>query len=241
MILYSVWFSGPSNQYGRLARVLDMTAKEHCPSWDVVVEEIEPPTIQSQLGTTALADNHWKLSRWTRFVLDAPDGAEVLLVDSDMFVTRDLSAMWDIVGDLGITYREGVDRYPINGGVIAVRVSDRTKGFMCDWLRVDRDFFENPDQHRPWRRRYGGMNQSSLGYMLERPDVAALDVDRLPCKKWNCEDTSWAQFGPETRLVHVKSALRMACFGVGPRTPGVAPLAQIWKGLDKRANQGYYK
>ncbi len=232
-VLYSVWFESASKQYARLARVLDRTARKHCPGWDVRVEKVDPPEVTTPTGTQSFADNSWKLGYWTRAVTDAPDGAEILLVDSDTFVTRDLSPLWDIDFDVAITVRETA-RFPLNGGVVAVRVNSTTRKFMEAWLGMDRQFLANPAEHRPWRRKYGGMNQSSLGYMLElsSPFSEQFNVARLPCLEWNCEDTSWARFDPEvTRIVHVKSALRMAVFGIGPRRD-VRHLASMWHALE---------
>ena len=228
----SVWFHGDSHQYSRLARVLEHTVREHCPGWYVNVTEVEPTAVRGPSGTQSHADNSWKLGHWARFVVEAPDGARLLLTDVDMFVTRDLDPLWDVDFDIAYTVRPADCRLPLNGGVVAVRVSPMTRAFMEAWLATDRQFLADPEEHRPWRKKFGGMNQASFGRMLASP--GGVKFAALPCLEWNCEDSSWVDFDPEvTRIVHVKSALRMAVFGIGPRARKVKPLARMWSDLDK--------
>ena len=228
----SVWFRGNSLQYPRLARVLEHTARKHCPGWYVNVTEVEPTAVKGPSGTQSHADNSWKLGYWARLVTDAPEGARLLLADVDTFVVRNLDVLWTKDFDVAYTVRPASCRLPLNGGVVAVRVSELTRDFMRAWLATDRRFLADPEEHRPWRKRYGGMNQSSFGYMLTSP--GGVKFAALPCLEWNCEDSSWVDFDSEvTRIVHVKSALRMAVFGIGPRARKVKPLARMWRDLDK--------
>lgn len=234
--LESVWFGidgiGGMAQYPRMARVLDFTAREHNPTWDVRVRQIDPPHVRAKSGATSDTDNAHKLQHWRDIVLTADEGSRILLVDADTFVTGPLDALWDIPFDVAYTTRTSM--YPLNAGVVAVRVNHHSRAFFHGWAAQDEAFLHDPEAHAPWRAKYGGMNQASLGCFLESERHDEL-LTQLPCATWNCEDTTWAAFDPATtRLVHVKSALRMAIFKVAPATPALAPLVDAWLAAEDR-------
>jgi hypothetical protein len=230
--LESVYFGG--GQYGRLAAVLAHTARRYCPAWDVNVRRIEPHTLRAASGNASDADNHHKLTEWRRIVAEAPDGARILLVDADTFVTAPLDPLWDRAFDVAYTARAS-SPFPLNAGVVAIRVGPESRRFMAAWLARDAAFLADTELRRPWRKRYGGMNQASLGALLEsgQSETLGVSIAALPCAEWNCEDTSWATFDPTvTRIVHVKSGLRMAVFNIVAGTPKTRLLARIWREID---------
>ncbi len=231
--LVSVWFPGEGDQYPRMARVLAYTARLFAPAWSIRVEEIPRPTLASRASQAAM-DNSWKLERWARVVEDAPDGAGVLLLDTDTFVTAPLDPLWEIPFDLAYTVRDAAP-FPLNGGVVAVRANPRSRAFMRAWHQRDREMLRDLALREPWRRRYGGQNQAALGSLLEGPEVERLHVVRLPCWEWNCEDLSWHRFGPETRIVHVHAALRATTFHFGATSPALVPLAALWRRREREA------
>jgi hypothetical protein len=231
--LCSVYFGDRTGQYPRLAAVLAHTARVHCPAWDVTVREIQPPTARAATGSTSHAANHHKLIEWAHAVRDAQDGQRLVLVDADTFITGPLDPLWDLPFDFAYTTREAA-RYPLNAGVIAVRVGPAVRRWMEAWLAVDAAFLRDAADGFPWRQRYGGQNQASLGATLESGliDDLGLTVAALPCREWNCEDSAWAEFDPTlTKIVHVKSALRMDAFDKH-RSPHTRQLAVMWKALD---------
>lgn len=233
--IVSVWFPGDADQYPRLARVLDYTARLFAPSWEVRVEEI-PRAALSSRASKASADNSWKLEHWARAVDAAPDGSGVLLLDSDTFLTAPIDSLWSYDFDLAYTVRDA-SPFPLNGGVVAVRANERSRAFMHAWHRRDREMLRNLEFREPWRRRYGGQNQAALGSLLEGPEVERLNVAKLPCWEWNCEDCSWSRFGEQTKIVHVHAALRATVFHFGPTTPALVPLASLWRSREREAEE----
>jgi hypothetical protein len=231
--LEAVHFGG--GQYPRLAAVLALTARRHAPDWDVRVQQIPPHNLRAATGSDSHAANHHKLQAWERIAASAPDGARVLLVDADTFVTGPLDGIWEQAFDVAYTARDAA-RYPLNAGVIALRVGPETRAFMAAWLAQDALFLRDREAAHTWRQRYGGQNQASLGAILEAGvhTGRGLHLVALPCAEWNCEDTTWARFGPATRIVHVKSALRLDAFDVA-RTPKTRTLAAMWRALDAEA------
>lgn len=214
--------------YARMAAVLAYTARRHCPTWDVRVTRITPPNLVSALGNPSHIWNTQKLEHWVTTVREAPDGAEILLLDCDMLVTRPLDPVWEQPFDLAYTVRTGA-RLPLNGGAIFLRVNDRTRAFMETFGRVNRTFLANARQHEVWRKKYAGMNQSAFGCVIETEPHGCTLLE-LPCREWNCEDTEWRNFDPAvTRLLHIKSSLRRSIFGLRQPDDRVAHLIALWR------------
>ncbi len=224
------------DQYGRLARVLEYTAGVHCPDWRIRVERLKAPAaFTSALGVHSHVTNSQKLEWWRQVVIDAEDGDRVLLIDADMMITRPLDDVWAFPFDLAYTIREE-GRLPLNGGVVFLRVSPATRAFVDRWLAVNLQFLADANAHRPWRTKYAGINQAAFGYMLERERDPGLTLKRLTCREWNAENTAWSQFDPAvTRIVHLKSGLRRALFGMPARREH-ARLIAIWHALEAQAN-----
>jgi hypothetical protein len=237
-ILAAAYFGTGSagDHYSRLARVLEYTAGVHCPEWTIRVERLKaPPAYNSVLGVHSHVTNSQKLEWWRGVVAAAEDGDRVLLMDADMMITRPLGDVWDRAFDLAYTIRtEG--RLPFNGGVVFVRVSPAIRAFVDRWLAVNMKFLGNANDHRHWRTKYAGINQASFGYMLERELDPSLVLERLTCHEWNAENTAWAKFDPNiTRIVHLKSGLRRALFGVEAERREHKRLIGIWHELEARA------
>lgn len=208
--LESCYF-GTDAVWARMAAVLEMTAAEHCPGWQVSVQRVEPTPLVSALGVPSHARNTEKMAEWHRIVMASADGDRVLLLDADTFIVRSLDDVWDLPFDLAYTTKPS--RFPFNSGVVFLRISDRVKGFVDDWHAENQRMLQDRNYHQPWRTKYGGINQAALGAILNRNGLHGLHVLTLPCREWNCEDSSWWTTTPaDARIVHVKSALRKSIF-----------------------------
>ncbi len=233
--LYACYFRGDyQDRWERLARVLRLTAAEHCPDWRVQVESIAPVAIHHRLGSRTVVRNTQKLERWADVVAAAENGDRLLLMDADTFLVRSLDAVWDLNFDVAITTKRA--EYPINGGVVFLRISEAVKRFMEAWRSINSRMLHDPGFHQSWKRKYAGMNQAALGYLLEAERPSGVQLLELPCSEWNCEDSAWATFDPSvTRIVHVKSELRIACLDTQPIPPALSGLAARWRALDRQA------
>lgn len=230
---------GPNQMYARLARVLEHSARVHCPGWDIQVRTITPPRLTSAMRNAGHIENTVKMEHWAEAVAAAPDGACLLLTDADMMVTRPLDDLWALDFDLAYTVRE--THLPFNSGVVAVRVGPALRLFIEAWRQEQRTMLGNAVYHQVWRQRFGGINQAALGKMLTRQaEFSSVRILALPCREWNCEDTAWKQFDPKvTRLVHIKSALRRAVFGLSTaHPPELAPLIQRWHDFEREKMRG---
>ncbi len=233
----SVFFCEPGphgDMYRRLARVHEYTAKKHCAGWDVSVDEIPDPGRGPIEARQSFVWNTEKLREWRAFVLTADDGDELLLADADTAVLRPLDPVWDHSFDVAYTVRER--GLPLNGGIVFVRVSAASRQFFDAWWDANLLLFNDPVEHAPWRSKYAGMNQASFGYVLEKVDHDAKLI-KLPCQEWNC--VQWTGFDQGTRVLHVKSGLRRATFGLLKKEERPRPHAQrliaLWHKLEKEA------
>lgn len=230
------YFNNEAGEWGRMARVLDFTARRHCPGWERRIGPIWPTDISTPTGVRAHRVNTQKLIEWNARVQAAADGDRVLLIDADTMIVNPISDIWDRPFDLAYTSKRGA-RFPLNGGVVFLRISARVKAFVSAWLAENLTMLEQPAAFIPWRRTHGGVNQSSLGSVLasRRADLAVIE---LPCREWNCEDSAWATFDPAvTRVVHVKSALRRAAIDKWPADAEIQPLATLWRRAEKDATR----
>jgi hypothetical protein len=220
-----------------MARVLALTAGEQLPSWAVNVYAMPDTPIESDIDRRQIIANSRKLWAWNNTIRSAEDGERILLIDADAAILLPLDDVWDLDFDLAYTKRPSTAKFPFNGGVLFVRVSNVTRAFFDLWERENARMLVEPAHHRKWQARYGGINQASFGYLTHSRSFD-LKLHALPCSEWNCEDSGWSQFDPDTtRILHIKSALRLACFlGVAERATGLGPLAKIWREFDRRAS-----
>lgn len=226
--------------YERLVRVLELTARRHCGHWDLQIGPVTPAThdaetgerLRSAIGKTSHVENTQKMEAWAAAVDAAPDGTGMLLIDADTFILRPLDDIWDRPFDFAYTTK--VSRFPFNSGVVLLRVSSQTRAFVQRWRHENLAMLRDFEHHREWRRQYGGINQAALGRALQSGWLAELQVLELPCAEWNCEDATWRDYDPATtRIVHVKSALRLAVLGMGPALPSFQPLVHLWRRLER--------
>lgn len=232
--LISCYFGlGHEGQWPRLARVLTASAAEHCAAWDRSIVELPIPERVARVDESSLA-NTVKLRHWVQAVRESADETPVLLIDTDTVILHNLDDVWSRDFDLAYTTRPSSCRFPFNAGVVFLRARRRVVDFLEKWLAANELMLIDRKYHEFWRRQYGGINQAALGAVLsDRTLTSGLQLLELPCAEWNCEDTGWATFDPAiTRILHVKSTLRSACFNLAP-APALKPLVNIWRDLER--------
>ena len=188
---------------------------------------------------SSFVQNTQKLDHWARRVAEAAEGDRIVLLDVDTMILRPLDDVWDREFDFAYTTKRGA-RLPFNAGVIGLRVSDRVRAFVTEWATENRRLLlQNPHKgaSHDWRHRYAGINQGALAHILGTMG-STLRIETLPCAEWNCEDSSWASYDPATtRIVHVKSDLRVACFRPDQARGSLMPLVEQWRTLDGQASR----
>lgn len=220
---------GSDGRWSRMAAVLEASARRHCPAWRVAVTAIGTAPVGSALGVETYERNTHKLDHWAAVVADAEDRDRLLLIDADTIVLRPLDDVWSLDFDLAYTVRP--KRFPLNGGVVFLRVSDRVRAFVTRWAALNRAMLNAPKP--TWKAEFGGINQAAFGTLLAEGDHG-LTLLGLPCAEWNCEDTSWPSYDPAvTRILHVKDALRRACLSAFDCQPSLRALRAPWQEMDR--------
>lgn len=239
MRLESVYYDMPGrSEFRRMARVLAFTAAQHCRDWQIRIEAIPAATPGTGTGVPQHVANTHKLAVWCDRVAAAEDGARLLLLDTDTFLTRPIDEIWQRPFDLA--YATKRRPYPFNLGVLFIRVSPATRAFFEAWRTENDALFApaDPPVMRAWRAQYGGINQAAFGMLQARGRLHGLQVAELSCREWNCEDSAWTKFDPSvTRIVHVKAALRRQIFGRDGISIDLAPLVERWRALERESEQ----
>lgn len=216
--LFACWFG--DGHYQRMARALEVSAKEHCPDWSIEVQRIES-TARGKYDT-----NLDKLRHWVAFVNLCADGDELCLIDADTFIARPLDPVWELPFDVAIAHKRQV-RLPFNAGVVFLRVNARIRAFMADWLDVNLRMKADRQFHLQYERTYSGINQAALGYMLERKQPLGAELHWLDAGEWNaCAPQFWDK--PDARIYHVKSQLRQQA-QAGLTTGAYARALTLWR------------
>jgi len=229
---------GPESRWLRLARVLAYTVRQHCPTWTLDLESLTPRErdLSSPLGLQGHVWNTHKLELWCETVRAAADGEQLALFDADLAILQPLETIWDRPFDFAYTVKPKGARFPLNGGVVFLRVNDHTRGFMKAWRDLNRHYLEHYRDLEVWRHAYGGVNQTALGVLLHDDHSPYMKIERLPCLEWNCEDEHWARFdAARTRIVHYKGDLHRAIFMRCKPAPEWRHLVSRWRGLEAEA------
>lgn len=223
----------PIRQYERMAGVLEHTLALHCSAWDRRVQSFSVDLAAPRPMADSYVWNTQKMLFWSRLVDEAPDGAQLLLLDADTMVLKPIDDLWDHSFDLAYTTKRD-SRLPFNTGVVAMRLGPEIRAFHERWVNEQLKMLRDQAFHATYRHKYGGIHQAALGYLFECGAARLLNVLELPCVEWNCEDATWRQFSPATtRIVHVKSGLRSAVFGRGPCYPHLRPMVNLWRRLER--------
>jgi len=192
------------------------------PDATIVVKEIDPPCDDDPSQRRSWCSNLAKTEAWRDLVREHK-GRDLILMDCDMIVLRDVSAQFADEFDLTFTERPHVHdtHEPINTGFMAVRCNDRTIKFFDELCEVARWMYDDEDFHAPYWSRYRGIMQAALGHMMESGAMAGLDVRLYPCSVYNVSDHEYLGIGSDARVVHYKAGAR--------------------KRLGKKVNGGRYK
>jgi hypothetical protein len=217
-----------STDYARLAQALERSVAVNSPHTPIDIVRVAPDDSfaaeRPDPADSGLVGNARKVVAWNEIVQAAPDGEALLLLDCDTLVLGDL----EIEPAAAITYtaRPSWARLPFNAGVILVRGGPPARRFFVDWTAENLRLLHDRSRHRPLREKFGGLNQAALGVLRAR---GGYDLAQLPCVTWNCEHTSWPQFGPETKILHLMGRMRAAALGTREPEDDIRPMVELWR------------
>ena len=229
---------GEKTDYARLASVFEKSVAENCPAAELTILTMDTPrAVKKNKGMTS---NYEKFKLWNSFIQDQREGEHVILMDVDMMMLGDMRPAFNEDFDIAITQRTSTS-WPYNGGVVFVKVNDRSKAFIAKWGEIDEQMYRDDAFHDPYKKKYKGQNQSSLGWMVKK-DPTGSTILELPCAVWNSCNEDWIKLDselvairrgvskPTTRCVHIKSTLRHYCLGKTTGRPSaLRNVCKLWQ------------
>lgn len=203
--LEAVYFGG--DEYIRLAKVLELSAIVRLGDrWDINVVKVDGHEYKAALRSKYVrqglfSDNAHKSLHWSRIVNESEDGDCLLLIDVDTYIRDSLDEIWSYDFDVALTTRDY--KWPINSGVVFVRVNSRSKLFFKFVAQETIKMLGDANYHLPYEEKYGGIHQAAIGYVLDNKLVNDLNVLEIPCSVWNSEHTSRVKDNlDEAKIIH---------------------------------------
>lgn len=181
--------------------------------------------------------NTLKTKYHNEIVQSSKNGDVIGLLDCDLMVLRSLEEIENEKFDLAITYRPFGCPLIFNSGVVFVHISDSTKDFYSEWFDMCLRMLKDKELFDEWRGKFGGINQTSLGYLLKCSRWKFLKLLKLDCWEWNCENNTWEQFNEnQTKIVHITGKLRECALRMeAAPNHQIGRLATLWNRFeDKR-------
>lgn len=158
--------------------------------------------------------NTLKLEKWAELFQQ-----DTIFLDADLLCTGDMSKPFEMIYHLGYTENKARGRI-LNAGVFYAKYTDYSKLFFAEWVKTNRDMLNSQAFHTPWRRKYMGINQAALGFLIEK----GWNIEKLPEKYNLCDWTP--EKVKDAHMIHVKSDLRVDMLMGGGKYPHVA---KIWR------------
>lgn len=216
--------------YSRLLNAWENSVKKNMAGTEYEKAFLNPVDYpQCQHPKNSYMANSVKLNYWLGKVKE--ETKNLCLIDGDTLVLKDVSHVFEQDFDIAYTKRSKGVHIPINGGVLFIRPSEAVTDFFEKWVATNNEMLTNARLHRIWYNKYNGINQASFGYMLENLDKLKhrLKIIELPCNEYNaCDQIDWINFGDHTKILHIKSDLRVACIN-GINIPRFQRAINTWK------------
>jgi hypothetical protein len=207
-IVSVVFDYGYDNRYSVLSQVLSYSIKKNCPEAQFKLIKIDPPVLKKGHKFKSFCSNTVKLKLWLEELKNTED--DVVFLDCDMLVLKDISSAFNSEFDIGYTKRTKA-AMPYNGGVVFIKNNKKAIEFIELWDRINDKMYNDYNFHAPWRDKYAGMNQAAFGYIMEKEKFDA-KLKQFPCAEWNACVEDWPSINGTTKIIHVKGGLRRAIF-----------------------------
>jgi hypothetical protein len=230
---YTQVFSDAGVQYSRMAKVLQRSAKAH--GVDVTINYISDSDTELRGSLHGTYYQNCRKTKHHAELIDRQDTGDIVaLLDADMLVLKPLLPDLEelMAGrDLAITYRPPHHRFLLNSGMVATRVNPLTRQLHWNWAKRAAKMMQEPKLYRQYASRYGGINQSALGSLLEEEEWNCLKLLGLTTLEWNATVLEHSQSLEKSRIVHLLGALRKYCLHPGscPSKHFLAPLVAAWE------------
>lgn len=226
MRLVTFIFNRSNRDYRQLLKVWEASAEKHMPDVPrTVIWLDEPPKVKGDEETQRHYDMCYAFLKAAEWVLQQNE--DVIVTDVDLMFTGDMADAFSQSFDIAVTKRNY--RHPFNSGVWYFRNNKKARLFVQSWIGFTKDILKCKRLIRWARKKHGGIDQGSLALAVDScRDTVAI----LPCRKWNAEQSSWADIDKDVRCIHIKSAMRKYCLEQRADEPPehIARWVDMWKG-----------
>jgi hypothetical protein len=109
-----------------------------------------------------------KMRLW-QILVDNADKDNILLLDADTVLVRDISSFFDKKFDVGFTYKTDKDEnlaWPINTGVILLRNNEPSRWFFKNWVKLTRDYVLDCKNETKRLEGWGALDQAAFGHQV---------------------------------------------------------------------------
>lgn len=216
---------GLSDKYNIMSNVLIHSILKNEPNAAWVKHVLDEPKTFDK--NRSFISNTIKLRYWNQELKEADDGDYIIFTDCDMVLLKPINDIFKKNFDIAYTVRT-MSSYPINGGMIFVKVNERSRNFFDKFEEINNKMLNDQEFHKPWRYKYAGINQSAFGYLLENNKKMAKLLP-VQCKEWNACNEDWEFINEETRALHIKGQLRKAIFLDDPTPVGFQKAEAAWR------------
>jgi hypothetical protein len=230
--------------YHKMANAFAQSLHENSPITKnmLYISNQVPPPGEDHKGRW-MYTNTVKLGIWLKVQRENPS-QDMVLADADMLCLDRVEKIFEQYEfDVAICNRTDDDpKAPkYNAGIVFLRGDTYNRNamdFMREWFNINDRMYNDPLMHKPYRRKYCGMNQASLGYLMERKEelVPHVNVIEIPtfmvnscCEKdWrDTEEALTLKMTPPTFL-HLKGSLRKM-FLLGKDHPYYPNISETWR------------
>jgi len=232
-VIATTWFDrhGGITRYSQYSKVWRKSAKAvFGDSVELIEEAADPPDFSQpcpvfyrgsrKIGKSKTLSWLKKIHTWEKIITCLPLGVPILMIDIDtMFFSDPFDDLKQFDFDVGICGN--------NTGAIYFSGSQESHKFMHRWRVVTEWLFNNKKLYQHYDKKYKGLDQASMGYLLESGEYPGR-VLHLPRRFHSTVE----HYELPCHIMHYHSRLRAVVFGDKPISilpPEIVPYAEAWR------------
>lgn len=192
-------------EFALLFDVFEASVRRHMPNAEFIAYRPTPPKYDGR--NHGYLDNTFKLDIWCEHMRTTTD--QTIFIDCDMLALKDASHVFNQAFDVAYTACPDGYMVPLNGGVIFANPTYGARLFFERLREINQRMYDDYEFHKPWQDKYHGMNQSAMGYILEKYSDG-IDILELETREWNAIECDWRHINDKTVFCHINKALRRA-------------------------------
>lgn len=210
-LIATAWFDRHAgiDRYSQYAKVWNYSASKVFKKSNIICKALDPPDYKQKCPVFYRGDRKigpsktlsWlrKIDTWQEMMETLPIGPK-LFCDIDVaFFGNPFPELLDFDYDIGVCGH--------NSGAVYFSGSKASREFMTRWWVATHRLFDDRELYKEYDKKYKGLDQASLGYLLETGEHGA-DVIQLPRRFHSI----WNDYEDPCYIMHYHSALRSAVF-----------------------------